>query len=110
MTEQEIFDTYSRFIHPIMRATSPDSVEFVGSGFLLKSDETIKLITAAHVLDHHDGELSPLFIPTENGMVRIKGTSCKTVVADGSTRKADKIDIAVITLDQDIYERLCGVF
>ncbi|MCL7421788.1 MAG: serine protease [Methylobacter sp.] len=109
MNEQEIFDTYSRFIHPIVRATGPDSGEFVGSGFLLKSDETIKLITAAHVLDHHDGEFSPLFIPTENGTVRIKGACYSSVVADGSTRKADKIDIAVITLDQDICERLCGV-
>jgi hypothetical protein len=109
MTEQEIVETLSPFVHPIVRATGPDTLEYVGSGFLLKNNETITLITAAHVLDHHDGELSPLFISTENGTIPIKGVAYSSAITEGATRRNDKFDVAAITLDQEICGKLSGV-
>jgi hypothetical protein len=109
MTEQEIFQTLGPFVHPIVRATGPDTLEFVGSGFLLKTSEMVTLITAAHVLDHHDGECSPLFLPTEYGTIPIQGTSYSSAFTDGATRRNDKFDVAAIMLEQGICEKLAGV-
>lgn len=109
MTEQEIADILSPFVQAIMRATSSEAVEFVGSGFLLNNNNTIRLVTAAHVIDLHDEEKSPLFIATDTGFVRIKGDSCSTVVKNGAKRNDDKIDIAVVTLDADINAKFRNI-
>lgn len=101
MTDREIVDTLGPFVQAIVGATSTKSVEFVGSGFLLKQNSTIKLVTAAHVLDHHDENNSPLFIATTNGCVRVEGAACSSPIAEGAQRKDDKIDLAVVILRAD---------
>lgn len=106
MTEREIVDMLGPFVQTIVGATSTESVEFVGSGFLLKQNNTIKLVTAAHVLDHYDESRSPLFIATTTGCVRVEGDAFSSVVANGAQRKDDKIDMAVVILGADSCGRL----
>jgi len=106
MAIKKIFDLLSPFVQTIVGATNSESVEFVGSGFLLRQNDTIKLVTAAHVLDHHDENKSPLFLATTTGCVRVEGDSCSSVAAQGTERKGDKIDMAVVILGTEICSKL----
>lgn len=101
MTDRELGDMLGPFVQAIVDATTTESVEFVGSGFLLRQDSAIKLVTAAHVLDHHDESRSPLFIATPTGCVRVEGAACSSPIAKGAQRKDDKIDLAVVILGAD---------
>ncbi|MFZ5766276.1 MAG: hypothetical protein ACOY4H_11880 [Thermodesulfobacteriota bacterium] len=106
MTDRELVNMLGPFVQAIVGATSTESVEFVGSGFLLKQNNTIKLVTAAHVLDHHDENDSPLFIATTTGCVRVEGDAFISPIAMGAQRKDDKIDLAVVILGADSCTKL----
>jgi len=85
----------------ISRATSPvyfqDRADHVGSAVMLKIAMRVFAITAAHVVDNaHKGEL---VLGAGETTVRVTGTRSTTRLPVGGTRCDDKIDLAIIALD-----------
>ncbi|MFZ2726697.1 MAG: hypothetical protein WAX77_10635 [Methylococcaceae bacterium] len=79
--------------------------EFIGSGFLLKEQDNLYLITAAHVVDHYEVEHS-LLLDGDNGhLVAISGNSICSPL-ENIERKYDKIDISVVKLSDETQAKL----
>lgn len=75
----------------------------VGSAVLLSVAGIKFVVTAAHVVDASlQGEL---FIRAGTTPVRIRGTKTTPKLATGASRDRDKIDIAIIALDEASAER-----
>lgn len=70
----------------------------IGSGTLLKVEQSTFLITAAHVIDCASGQ--PLFLCCPTGMKQIGGRGKLTTPVSGS-RQDDRDDTAVVALDGD---------
>jgi hypothetical protein len=99
---ENIVNKLSVYVKAIFRATSIDSIEFIGCGFLLKEGDNIFLITAAHVFDYNNNNSSPLYTYNHNGkFIPIQGKAITNQTAQPKHRKDDDDDLAVIWLNKD---------
>lgn len=84
---------------PIFFAENPGArLRALGSGVLLRLKEEVFLLTVAHVTDEMDR--GSLLIPGREEIVPIDGFRSHVPLPVGSTRAADKIDIAYLRLSE----------
>jgi hypothetical protein len=94
-------DAVPRWILPIIECNKRGNPAVCGHGFLLKVESGKKteylLVSAAHVFDPLKNGIE-LFIPGEEGFIRLLGLGRWLSLAPGDDRKNDPIDLAYVTV------------
>jgi len=91
-------------VRAVLRSPKDGIAETIGSAFLIKDNQKLFLITAAHVLDHHNNY--QLFIDRpDEGLVRIDGEAIVSR-SNQKGRTDDKLDTAIISLGYDATTKL----
>lgn len=91
---------FGRSIAQVLKATDRGTPDPVGSGVLLAVGERRFLLTAAHVLDHHDH--STLYLAVDGGKtVEVGGRSISSGVPSSGRRSEDGIDVGVVELNAE---------
>lgn len=103
--ETSAFQTLFPFVRAVVGASKDGVVEFIGSAFLLKNDQKLFLITAAHVLDNQNDKYQLFIDRPDEGLVRIDGTALVSNSIE-PRRKDDKLDTAIISLSNDASIKL----
>lgn len=103
-TENRIVGILSPVVRTIFGANSKGEPEFLGCGIILRHNADYFLITAAHVIDRLDS--MPLFIDGENHLVQLSGELLATPMPSSGRRCDDKLDIAVIRLENNTVTQL----
>ena len=85
------------FVRAVVGSSEDGVAEFVGSGFLLKNDGNLFLITAAHVMDCQSNSYQLFIDRPDEGFVRINGEGIVSRSND-QRRKDDRLDIAIVSL------------
>lgn len=106
-SDQYLIDTYSEFTKVIFRSTDYDSVEFIGSGSILRLDGKLYLFTAGHVLDQATAG-RPLFLGVSGRLIPIVGTALTSHTNIPGYRGDDQIDFAVLELPDTQNELFDG--
>lgn len=86
---------------PLFGVTDKSRPALIGTGFLVAHEQHRILVSGAHVADEQ--KETPLFVPSDNGVLRnIDAAAIKTLAPNGD-RELDKIDIAF----WDLSKTLC---
>ena len=91
-------------VRPIYLQNSPDQFELLGSSVLIRIASQSFLITAAHVMDI--AKEKPLFITGTDSLINPEAQFYSTRKPLSGDRKDDKLDLAVVPLDEDIVNKL----
>jgi len=106
---EELLKSLLPYIRTIFGAVTTNTVEFLGSGFLLRKSTEIFLCTAAHVSDRFRASY-PLFIDgIDGGLVPLVGLINSSPTSKPCIRDDDIIDLSIVTLDRSIHHRLNAV-
>lgn len=99
------YQTLTPFVRVVVGAHKDGEVKFVGSSFLLNHKGKVFLITAAHVLECHNGDHQLFIDSTNEGFARIYGDA---IVSNSTTKRHsdDKVDTAIVCLEQDTANKL----
>lgn len=88
--EEKLVDFIFPYTTVIFCNSKNDSVDFLGSGLLLKHLDRYYLASAAHVIDNFRLK-EPLFMNVQEGLLEIEGYICETVTREIFRRKDDQI-------------------
>jgi hypothetical protein len=89
---------------PLFGVSERSTPSLIGTGFLVAHAESRILVGAAHVADEQSE--TPLFVPSENGVLhKIEAPAVKTLAPDGN-RDLDKIDVAFWDLPKELSAEL----
>ena len=87
----------ARGVHPVFAIPRGGTPRHIGSCVLLRVGEGRFLLTAAHVLDEFGTET--LFVSAAGKLRAVKGQAQRSMPEKGQRRNSDRIDAAVLRLD-----------
>lgn len=94
----------TKSVVPIFHENAASELEQVGSGVILRIEDELFVLSAAHVFDRREG--SALFMPAESHVAQMTGTTMHSPPENGDARKNDRFDLAYMRLDSSWHHQL----
>ena len=95
----EIGSKLDRFVIPVFLADKSGRPEMWGTGFFLRYKNKLYFVTASHIIDKKFSRRSSIKIAVNSKIVRLPASAIKRT-ALRETKKADNLDIAVISVSE----------
>lgn len=106
---EEVAKTLIKYHRLIYSVSEDQRLDPLGTGVLLRVDNSFFLVTAAHVLDentHETTQYRDLATYGKREAVILNGGSFRTSVPRGKTRREDRIDVGFILLESEAVAQI----